>query len=130
MIKLFSKLKNYEWFLLLLSSGFIVFEVWLDLTIPGYMNTITKLIQTPGSEISEVWKNGGMMILCAFGSLVSLFVVSFIASKVSSALAYRIRNDVYKKVQSFSMEEIKNFSTSSLITRTTNDITQIQMLIR
>lgn len=128
MIKLFSKLKKYEWFLLLLSSGFIVLEVWLDLTIPGYMNTITKLIQTPGSEISEVWKNGGMMILCAFGSLISLFVVSFIASKVSSALAYRIRNDVYKKVQSFSIEEIKNFSTSSLITRTTNDINQIQMV--
>lgn len=128
MFKLLKKIKSYEWLLLLLSAGFIVVEVWLNLKIPGYMNQITKLIQTPGSKMSEVWKNGGFMLLCAFGALTSSIIVSFIASKISSALAYRIRKDIYEKVQSFSMEEIKNFSTSSLITRTTNDVNQVQIV--
>lgn len=103
-------------------------EVWLDLKIPGYMNEITKIIQTPGSEMADVWRNGGFMMLCAFGSLGSAVIVSFFASRISAALAYRIRESVYNKVQSFSMEEIKNFSISSLITRTTNDVTQVQMV--
>ena len=128
MFKLLKKIKSYEWFLVLLSAGFIIVEVWLNLKIPGYMNQITKLIQTPESNMSEVWKNGGFMLLCAFGSLTSSIIVSFIASKISSALAYRIRKDVYEKIQSFSMKEIKNFSTSSLITRTTNDVTQVQLI--
>lgn len=128
MFKLLKKIKSYEWLLILLSAGFIVVEVWLNLKIPGYMNQITKLIQTPGSKMSEVWKNGGFMLLCAFGALTSSIIVSFIASKISSALAYRIRKDIYEKVQSFSMEEIKNFSTSSLITRTTNDVNQVQIV--
>ena len=113
---------------MLVSAGFIVLDVWLNLKIPGYMNEITKLIQTPGSQMSEIWKNGGFMLLCAFSSLIGSVIVSFISSKISSALAYRIRENVYNKVQSFSMEEIKNFSTSSLITRTTNDVTQVQMV--
>ena len=128
MFKLFKKLKSYEWILILVSAGFIVLDVWLNLKIPGYMNEITKLIQTPGSQMSEIWKNGGFMLLCAFSSLIGSVIVSFISSKISSALAYRIRENVYNKVQSFSMEEIKNFSTSSLITRTTNDVTQVQMV--
>ena len=128
MFKLFKKLKSFEWILMLVSAGFIVLDVWLNLKIPGYMNEITKLIQTPGSQMSEIWKNGGFMLLCAFSSLIGSVIVSFISSKISSALAYRIRENVYNKVQSFSMEEIKNFSTSSLITRTTNDVTQVQMV--
>ncbi len=125
MLRLFKFFKVREWFFVLISTGLIVFQVWLDLKIPNYMQTITDILQKEGA-ISEIWKNGGFMLACAFGSLLSAFVISFIASKVSAVLSYRMREAVYKKVESFSMEEIKKFSTSSLITRTTNDVAQVQ----
>lgn len=129
MFKLLKTLKPFEWFLVFLCAGLITLQVWLDLKLPGYMSKITVLIQTPGSAMSEVWKNGGFMLLCAFGSLVSAIIVGFIASKITSGVSYRIRKRIYEKIQSFSMEEMKNFSTSSLITRTTNDVSQVQMVI-
>ncbi len=125
MLKLFRFFKLREWFFVLISTGLIVFQVWLDLRIPDYMKTITNILQDKGA-VSEILKNGGFMLACAFGSLLSAVVISFIASKVAAIMSYRMREAVYKKVEDFSMEEIKKFSTSSLITRTTNDVAQVQ----
>ena len=127
MLRLFRFLKAKEWVFIVLSFGLIIFQVWLDLKLPDYMSKITTLVQTEGSKMNEVWEAGGLMLACALGSLLTAVVVSFIASRVSAVLSYRMRQGVYDKVESFSMEEIKNFSTSSLITRTTNDVSQVQM---
>lgn len=127
MLRLFRFLKAKEWVFIVLSFGLIIFQVWLDLKLPDYMSKITTLVQTEGSKMIEVWEAGGLMLACALGSLLTAVVVSFIASRVSAVLSYRMRQGVYDKVESFSMEEIRNFSTSSLITRTTNDVSQVQM---
>ena len=129
MFKLFKQLKLKQWIGIVLCLGLIVVQVWLDLTIPEYMSQITVLVKTEGNSISAVWKVGGKMLACALGSLVSAIGVSFIAAKITSTLAYRLRDKVYNKVSAFSMQEIKGFSTSSLITRTTNDVTQVQMAV-
>lgn len=129
MLKLFRYLKTKEWFFIAISTGLIVFQVWLDLKLPDYMAKITTLVQTEGSKMSEVWEAGGYMLACALGSLLTSILISFIASRVSATLSYRMREAIYNKVESFSMEEIKKFSTSSLITRTTNDVSQVQLTI-
>jgi len=129
MIKIFKYLKPKEWIQAVISLVFIVVQVWLDLKLPDYMAEITKLVQTPGSEMSEIWKAGGFMLLCALGSLVSAILVGFFAARIASSFSQRLRSLLFNKVESFSMEEINRFSTSSLITRSTNDITQIQMLV-
>ena len=129
MIKILKNFKAKEWLILLISVMFIMCQVWLDLKLPDYMSEITKLVQTPGSEISEIAKSGGFMLLCAFGSLISSVTVACLAAKVATELSARLRGKVFDRVQSFSMKEINNFSTDSLITRTTNDITQVQTFI-
>ena len=110
MIQLFKKLKAIEWALFGVSFIFIIAQVWLDLKLPDYMSEITQLVQTPGSEMKEILVAGGWMLLCAFGSLATSM-------------------NLFDKVQSFSMEEINNFSTPSLVTRSTNDVNQVQMFI-
>lgn len=129
MIRIFKYLKPKEWIQAVVSLVFIVVQVWLDLKLPDYMAEITQLVQTPGSEMSEIWKAGGFMLLCALGSLVSAILVGFFAARIASSFSQRLRSLLFNKVESFSMEEINRFSTSSLITRSTNDITQIQMLV-
>ncbi|WMT43237.1 ABC transporter ATP-binding protein [Paenibacillus sp. D2_2] len=129
MIKIFKYLKPKEWIQAVISLVFIVVQVWLDLKLPDYMAEITQLVQTSGSEMSEIWKAGGYMLLCALGSLVSAILVGFFAARIASSFSQRLRSLLFNKVESFSMEEINRFSTSSLITRSTNDITQIQMLV-
>ena len=129
MIRIFKYLKPKEWIQAVISLVFIVVQVWLDLKLPDYMAEITQLVQTPGSEMSEIWKAGGFMLLCALGSLVSAILVGFFAARIASSFSQRLRSLLFNKVESFSMEEINRFSTSSLITRSTNDITQIQMLV-
>lgn len=129
MIRIFKYLKPKEWIQAVISLVFIVVQVWLDLKLPDYMAKITQLVQTPGSEMSEIWKAGGFMLLCALGSLVSAILVGFFAARIASSFSQRLRSLLFNKVESFSMEEINRFSTSSLITRSTNDITQIQMLV-
>ncbi|GAA0391275.1 ABC transporter ATP-binding protein [Paenibacillus motobuensis] len=129
MIRIFKYLKPKEWIQAVISLVFIVAQVWLDLKLPDYMAEITQLVQTPGSEMSEIWKAGGFMLLCALGSLVSAILVGFFAARIASSFSQRLRSLLFNKVESFSMEEINRFSTSSLITRSTNDITQIQMLV-
>ena len=118
-----------DWLFVLCSLVFIVCGVGLDLRLPDYMREITTLVQTPGSEMGEVLSAGGSMLLCALGSLVTAFVVGFFVAQIAAGLAMRLREAVYNKTMDFSMEEIGKFSTASLITRTTNDIQQIQMFV-
>lgn len=129
MFKLLKNLQKKDWIFALISVILIVAQVWLDLKLPDYMSEITKLVQTPGSKMHDVLNAGLYMMLCAFGSLISAFIVGFFAAKIAAGLSKRLREKVYTKTMSFSMEEINGFSTSSLITRSTNDITQIQMFI-
>lgn len=129
MFKLFRNLKLKEWIFIIISIIFIVIQVWLNLKIPDYMKEITTLVQTPGSKMRKVWEAGGYMLLCAFGSAVSAVIVGYFASVVAASFSKRLRQKVFSKVVSFSNEEISNFSTASLMTRTTNDITQVQMII-
>ncbi|MFT4144024.1 MAG: ABC transporter ATP-binding protein [Mobilitalea sp.] len=129
MIKILKRLKASEWLQALVSLVFIVSQVWLDLRLPDYMSEITTLTQTPGSEMSDIWLAGGKMLLCALGSLVSAIIVGFFAARIAASFSQRLRSQLFSKVDSFSMEEINRFSTASLITRSTNDITQVQMLI-
>lgn len=129
MLKLFKNLKKTEWLLIALSIVFIVVQVWLDLTMPEYMAEITMLVQTEGSEMSEILSAGGMMLLCAFGSLAASVITAVCSAKIAANFGGTLRGKLFSKVQSFSMEEIGHFSTASLITRSTNDIMQVQMLI-
>lgn len=129
MIKVFRHLKRNEWIQMVAILGFVAAQVWLDLKLPDYMSEITTLVQTPGSEMSQIWSAGGWMLLCALGSLASSFVVGFFAARIAAALSCRLRDKLYNKVSAFSMEEIGRFSPSSLITRTTNDIIQIQTFV-
>ncbi len=129
MIKIFRHFKGREWGVILASVLFIVAQVWLDLKLPDYMSEVTQLTMAPGSTIGEIWRQGSYMLLCAFGSFAAAIVVGFFASRLAASLALRLRSLLFHKVDSFSMEEIGRFSTASLITRSTNDVTQIQMLV-
>ena len=129
MIKVLKRLTWTELVLALVSVGFVVVQVWLDLTIPDYMSEITMLIQTPGSGMREVLSAGGMMLVCALGSLAASVFTAVCASKISANTGAVLRRRLFERVQSFSMEEIGRFSTASLITRSTNDVTQVQNLI-
>ena len=129
MFRLLKRLKAAEWLQALVSLAFIVAQVWLDLKLPDYMSEITRLTQTPGSAISDIWLAGGKMLLCALGSVASAVIVGFFSAHIAASFSQRLRSQLFSKVDSFSMEEINRFSTDSLITRSTNDITQVQMLI-
>ena len=130
MRRVLKTLKLKEWIYVVIGVGFIVLQVWLDLKMPDYMSKITELATSgAASGMSEIWKNGGLMLACALGSAVSSVAVGFLAARIAAAVSYRLRSMVFDKVESFSMEEINKFSTASLITRTTNDITQVQMVI-
>ncbi len=129
MIKAVKHLGRREWGLAAVSVVFILAQVWLDLTMPDYMTEITMLVQTPGSEMSEILGAGGMMLLCALGSLVASVIVSVIVARIATNFGANLRSRLFSRVQNFSMEEMGRFSTASLITRSTNDITQVQMLI-
>ena len=129
MFKLLKRLSKKDLVLIIISFAFIFFQVWVDLKLPDYMSEITVLIQTEGSSMSDILVQGGYMMLCALGSLISAFIVGYFASFVAANFSKNIRRSIFKKVENFSMSEIKKFSTSSLITRTTNDVTQVEMLI-
>lgn len=129
MLKLLGKFTKKEWLLAALSVAFVVVQVWLSLTMPDYMREITMLIQTPGSEMPEILQAGGMMLACALGSLAASVVTAVCAARIGTSFSANVRRLLFAKVQAFSMEEIGHFSTASLITRSTNDVTQVQMLI-
>ena len=129
MLKLLRNLGKKEIILAIISLILIIAQVWLDLKMPDYMSEITVLVQTEGSEMSEIIKNGAYMLSCALGSLISAVIVGFLASNISANFSMTVRKKLFDKVGNLAMHEVKSFSTSSLITRTTNDITQIQMLV-
>lgn len=129
MFRILKRLKAAEWLQAAVSLVFIVAQVWLDLKLPDFMSEITRLSQTPGSAILDIWLAGGKMLLCALGSVVASVIVGFYAARIAASFSQRLRSQLFSKVDSFSMEEINRFSTDSLITRSTNDITQVQMLI-
>lgn len=129
MIKILKYLQKREWLMIAASILLIVAQVQLDLKLPDYMSEITTLVQTEGNALSDVLSAGGKMLLCAVVSLVCAIAVGFLSAQIAAHFSYRIREGVYGKVMSFSDEEINRFSTASLITRSTNDITQVQMFV-
>ncbi len=129
MLKLLKNLTKKEWLFALFCIILIVGQVWLELKIPDYMSEITVLVQTEGSEMSEIILNGSYMVLCALGSLIFAVGAGYFASYIASEFSKNTRKQIFDKVQNLDTEEVKNFQTSSLITRTTNDVTQIEMLV-
>jgi len=129
MIKILKHLTPKEWLLILVSVGFIVVQTWLELLVPDFMTDITTAVQTPGSTMEEIWKYGGYMLLCTLGSVATSVIVGYIAARIAAGFSKRLRSKIFNRVEDFSMEEIGSFSTASLITRSTNDITQIQMFV-
>lgn len=129
MTKMLKNIKKKDIIAIIVIIGLISLQVYLDLKIPDYMSTITRLVQTEGSKMHDIIINGTYMLLCAFGSLASAVITGYIISKLSSNFSLNIREKLFDKVQNLSMNEIKKFQTSSLITRTTNDVTQVEMII-
>ena len=129
MLRIFKNFRKQEVVLALFSVVFVVAQVWLELKLPDYMREITSLITTQDSAMHDILIAGGKMLLCAFGSLLVTVLVAVCASRIASNFSAIVREKLFDKVQSFSMEEIGRFSTASLITRSTNDVTQVQMLI-
>ena len=129
MLKLLRNLTKKEWLTVERCVILIVGQVWLELKIPDYMSEITVLVQTEGSKMSDIILNGGYMVLCALGSLIFAVGAGYFAAYIASEFSKNTRKEIFDKVQNLDTEEIKAFQTSSLITRTTNDVTQIELLI-
>ena len=129
MRKLFKYLNKTDWMIIILSILFTTGGVWLELKMPDYMSEITILVQSEGSKMEDILINGGYMMLCALGSLIFTVITGFLAAHISSKFSMKLRKAIFDKVENMGMEEIKKFSTGSLITRTTNDVTQVEMLI-
>lgn len=129
MTKIFKQFNKKDWGLIFVVAILIVFQVWLDLKLPDYMSEITRILQSEGYIIKDILVQGGYMLLCAFGSLGSAVIVGYITSFISADFSMNLRRRIFKKVEDFGMTEIKKFETSSLITRTTNDVTQLEMLV-
>ncbi|MGN1323418.1 MAG: ABC transporter ATP-binding protein [Bacilli bacterium] len=129
MLKLFRNLTKRDICLFLVAVLFIVLGVNLELTMPDYMSKITMLVQTEGSKMSEILLNGGYMLACAFGSMLISILVGYLIARVTSDFSLNTRNKLFNKVLSMGMQDVKAFNTSSLITRTTNDITQLEMVL-
>ena len=129
MFRLFKYIKKENIPAIIICMSLIVVQVWLDLKLPDYMSEITQLVQMSGSQLSEILHAGGYMLACALGSMLTSIVVGYFAARIAAGLSKELREKVFEKTMDFSMAEINNFSTSSLITRCTNDINQVQMLI-
>ena len=129
MFKLIKNLRKKEWILSFVIFALVIVQVWLELRMPDYMSEITKLVQTEGSKMTDILINGGYMLACACGSLLAAIVVGYLVSRVSATFSMIIRKKVFDKVANLAINEVKQFSVSSLITRTTNDITHIQMAV-
>ena len=129
MLKLFKNLRKKDIFYALICALLVVFQVWLELKMPDYMSNITQLVQTKGASMPDILRQGGYMLLCAFGSLVSAGIIGYFSSLVAASFSFRTRGKIFKKVEDLPLEEVKKFRVSSLITRTTNDIAQMEMLL-
>lgn len=129
MFKLLKNLKKRDIILFLVVVVGICFQVWLDLKLPDYMSEITRLVQTEGSDFMDIIKNGLLMMACALGSLAGAILVGYLTANISASFSRNVRKTLFNKVENLSMAEVKKFSVASLITRTTNDITQVQMFL-
>lgn len=129
MLKLLKNLTKKDWILAIFSIILIIGQVWLELKMPDYMSEITVLVKKEGSQMKDILINGGYMLSCALGSLVLAVIVGYLVSSVAADLSKNTRKKLFDKVLSLDIDEVKNFSTSSLITRSTNDITQVQMIV-
>ena len=129
MFKLFKNLSKKDRLYIVICLILIVFQVWLELKMPDYMSEITRLVQTEGSKMKDIVEQGIYMLLCAGGSLASAVVVGYFAAQVASSFSATVRSKIFRKIQEFGIQEMKKFQTSSLITRTTNDVNQVEMLI-
>ncbi|KFJ00569.1 ATP-binding and permease protein of ABC transporter system [Bifidobacterium porcinum] len=129
MIRICKYLSKAEWFQLFVGLLFIVAGVWLQLKLPDYMADITRLVETPNGEMHDVWVAGGKMLAVALGAMLTTVAVGFITARVSASFTQRLRSMQFRRVESFGPEELNRFSTASLITRSTNDVTQIQMFL-
>ncbi|MBM6981707.1 MAG: ABC transporter ATP-binding protein [Bifidobacterium thermophilum] len=129
MVRICKYLSKAEWFQLFVGLLFIVAGVWLQLKLPDYMADITRLVETPNSEMHDVWVAGGKMLAVALGAMLTTVAVGFITARVSASFTQRLRSMQFRRVESFGPEELNRFSTASLITRSTNDVTQIQMFL-
>ena len=129
MIKVLKNLTKKDIYMIIFCFLLMVSQVYLELKIPEFMSKITRLVQTGSGTIGEILEQGGYMLLCSLLSLATAVIIGYFASILSSSLSLKLRSKIFNKVESFGMEEIKKFSTSSLITRTTNDVTQIEMTI-
>ena len=129
MIKIFKNMEKKDLLIILGITVLVIFSVFLDLRMPEYMSKITKLVQTEDSSMNEILIAGGYMIICAVSSLICTVIVGYLSSLLSARFSRSIRRKIFEKVESFGITEIKKFSTASLITRTTNDVSQIEMLL-
>lgn len=129
MIKIFKNLKKIDWLYIFICIGLIVFSVWLDLTMPDYTKKLTAAVSAGAIVQKEVWKNGGMMLLCAFGSMTAAIATGWFSSHIAANFAKTLRSKLFDKISTFTDREINRFTTPSLITRTTNDVVQMQMLV-
>lgn len=128
-MNIFKNLSVWDWVMIVIVAGLVVLQVWLDLTMPEYLNIVITNATSPNPEMGLIWENGAYMLLCAIGSMVAAIFAGFFSAKVAAGFSKRMRSGVFDKVQSFSTQEIHKFSTASLITRSTNDITQVQMTV-
>ena len=129
MIKLFKNLEKKDYVIMLLVATLVILSVYIDLKLPEFMSDITRLVQTEDSTIKEILKSGLYMMICAVSSLICTIIVGYLTSLLAARFSKNIRKKIFEKVESFGIAEIKKFQTSSLITRTTNDVTQIEMLL-
>ena len=129
MLKIFKSFSKRDIGIIILCILIMIFQVWIELRLPEFMSEITKLIEMDSSNMSPIIKQGGLMLLCAFGSALSAILIGYFASTLSARFSLNLRERIFKKVNNLSVTEMKKFKTSSLITRTTNDVTQIEMLI-
>ena len=129
MFKALRHMKGEDWGVFGISVIFIAAQVWLDLKIPDFMTQITTMVKTEGSDMSRIWTYGALMLLCAVGGSLCAVATGFLASRLAANFSRRLRGEIFDRVQAFSMEEMDRFSTASLITRSTNDVTQIQNFV-
>ena len=129
MFKLLKNLRKKDILYAIICALLVVFEVFLELRMPDYMSNITKLVETKGASMADILEQGGYMLLCAFGSLMSAIIIGYLSSLVASSFSYKTREKLFKKVEDLPTEQVNKFKVSSLITRTTNDITQMEMLL-
>ena len=129
MIKLLKQMRKQEWLMAGLCALLVLGQIYFDLRLPDYMSDLTVLIKTPGSTVSDIWKTGAEMLGCTLASALLAITCGYLSSQIAAGFSYTVRERVFNQVADFGQRQMQQFSVPSLINRTTNDITQIQMLV-